>query len=827
MDEMMEIIDFQKEAPMKCFLNRLGHSGRHWHDCLEILFVLMGNSTVILADKVFTMNEGDILVINRNEMHEISSDDCTQIALQINDNFYREMLPEGTSFYFQCNSVFQENNAAFDELRHLIASLIKNNNDKAPGYQIQNSSLTYHLIYILLSNFLTSKKEYGTTKNAERISELITIINTEYYTDLSLNALSARMHLSTPYLSKYFKLNTGTTFLSYLTDVRLAHAVNDLLSSNDAIEEIALRNGFSSNLAFLQAFKKNYDCLPSAYRRSSKQHQQNKDVKKENASLFSYMDLSHHNYLASLKKYLTVPEKEHSNPSVLPKSLQVNAETSHTTSLLHTWKCFTSVGKAKELLYADIQAELTSLQKMVGFRYIKFHGIFSDDMFVYSEDKEGNPVFCFSYIDKVLDFLLSTGLKPLIQLSFMPAALAKDPDRTTFGFITSPPKKLASWTRLVKEFTLHLLDTYGREEVISWPFCVWNEPDTPNMFAFEDTEFFYRFYQVTWQTVKELAPEIAFGTPSSYFIPQDGFRNFFEDFLPWCDENHCKPDFINTHFYGTEFTPNAVAPLGMQGTLTLSSNENLFQRFVKDIRAMAKEQNLSNVPIYLTEWNSSPSHCDFLADTCFKSCYLIKNILENYDKLNSFGYWTLSDFLEEMTLPKEIFHGGLGIYTQNGIRKPAYYAFSFLSKLGDELIKKGEHYFITRSLDGYQILLYNYKHFSELYATGELFDMTPLNRYTPFSPEENLTCNITLDGLPNKTYNIIKTSISRTSGSAFDQWIKMGAPEKMSREAVTVLNETAQPIPVYTTEDVIQNELTISSTLETLEVQLITVQAQL
>lgn len=825
MDEMMEIIDFDRNAPIKCFLNRLGHSGRHWHDCLEILFVISGSSNVILSDKVFSMNEGDLLVINRNEMHEISSDDCTQIALQINDSFYSDMLPDVSSFRFQCNSVFQENDAVFDEMRHFIASLVKNNNDKAPGYQIQNTSLAYHLIYLLISNFLSNTKEYGTPKNAQRISELISIINAEYYTNLSLNNLSERMHLSVPYLSKYFKANTRSTFLAYLTDVRLAHTVNDLLSTNDPIEEIALRNGFSSNVTFLQAFKKNYDCLPSAYRRNSKQHQNETHAQHESTGIFSYMDLSHHNYLAMLNKYVDNAEnRAHILPTVLPKNLHINIDSKHIHShLTHNWRSFTSVGKAKELLYTDVQQNLSELQSHIHFEYIKFHGILSDDMYVYSQDTSGNPVYCFTYVDKILDFLLSIQLKPLIQLSFMPAALASDPSRTTFGFIVSPPKSISAWTSLVTAFTSHLIHRYGRQTVEQWPFCVWNEPDTPDMFSFGDDTLFYDFYRSTYLAVKDLDSRISFGTPSCYYIAQEEYRNFFMDFIPWCKEHGCPPDFINTHFYGTELTPAVEGTMGMAGNLTLSTDPDLFKKFIKNIRTMTQDMDMESLPIYLTEWNSSPSHQDLLGDTCYRSCYIVKNILENYDKLSAFGYWTLSDFLEEMMLPDDTFYGGLGIYTQNGIRKPAYYAFLFLNQLGDTLIKKGEHYFITRSDTSYQIILYNYKHFSNLYATGELFDMTPSNRYAPFSPEEGLNCDIVLENMPNGSYQLHQVSLNRSSGSAFDRWLAMGSPKRMNPQTVDLLNEISQPLPIFSTENVIDHELSLSVTLETQEVMLITI----
>lgn len=176
----------------------------------------------------------------------------------------------------------------------------------------------------------------------------------------------------------------------------------------------------------------------------------------------------------------------------------------------------------------------------------------------------------------------------------------------------------------------------------------------------------------------------------------------------------------------------------------------------------------------MTEWNLTFSHRNLINDTCFKSCYILKNLLRNYDRLDSFGYWSLTDLIEENAFPDELFHGGLGIYTMNGLRKNVFYAFYFANMLGDELLESGEGYFITKKEDSYQIITYNYVHYGDLFAAGELFDITRTSRYSAFNMSRQLTISATLTDVENGRYEVREYFVNRHHGSAFDLWVGFG-----------------------------------------------------
>lgn len=825
MEQLHEIIAFDNSIPVKCFLHKLGYSGRHYHDSIELLFILSGETDLIVEDAVYHLGKEDIVVININEIHELRGENCVLIAIQMKPSIFEGEIDHRDELFFDCNSCTNPNRKAFDSIRQLIAHMVKNNTTKQQNYQLLNKSFAYQLIYLLLSQFKaenSSGHSPRSHKNMERVEQIIRIINTNYASELTLDSLAEEVHLSVPYLSRFFNRQLGTTFLNYLNSVRLSHAVNELLSTDLSIEQLALENGFSSAHSFVQIFKKSYHCLPSVYRRNNQTSGDSKFI--SNAQQFtSYIEMEQYDHMQILSKYLNSEASPENTPTTSCMEYEVCIPY-QCQPLRHTWKTFLTVGSAKMLLFENVRNQLRDIQREIGYRYIKFHGILSDDMHVYQESKNGVCSYCYTYVDQVLDFLLSIGLKPLIELSFMPSALAAAPSKVCFGYITSPPRKMTEWTALIRDFIRHLITRYGREEVISWLFSVWNEPDTNyHMFGFATYEDFYPFYEATYRTVKEVCPDLSVGTPSNYYLTQYE-EHWVCGFLEWCQEHQCMPDFFNMHFYATAFSAPLLDDFSAPAAgsrIQLSEDENLFHAFVTQIRNYASQQSYAHMPVYLTEWNASPAHVDLLNDTCFLSCYIVKNILENYDCLDSFGFWTLSDFLEEYPIPPATFQGGLGMVTYNGIPKPSYHAFRFLNRLGNELVAQKDGMFLTRTGDDYQLICYHYKHFSSLYARGEMFDMTPSSRYTTFMPEETREFSITIQGILHGEYQVTEYSISRHSGSAFDKWMEMGGVEPATPEELDILRNLSVPGFQKYTLKAEDGCLRLSTVLDQLEVKLL------
>jgi xylan 1,4-beta-xylosidase len=832
MNERHEIIDFGSSIPICCFIYRLGYAARHWHNSIELLYVIKGQVEVII-NETYNLLEEDILLVNSMELHELAASDCTLFAIQIKPSLFDMRIINESKMRFDCNSSLSTGKQRFFNIKHIIAQFIKANAVKESYNQVIAMALSYSLLFELLRNFKAEDSEVNidqNRKNQERLGRILNYIGERFRGDLSLAEIAEHEHLSIPYLSQFFAKNMNMNFLSYLNKLRMDAAIKELLTSEESVETVSHNSGFPNPRAFVNLFKKEYNMLPSQYRSENRRKISLPEKKNNGSSANNYLVIEHHDYLSKLADYLShdsefdvYPNYFSAGTNITSKAIDVSKSLS---KLKHSFKTFTSVGKAKEILFSDVQDMLRILQKEIGFEHIKFHGILSDDMKVYNQTKDGKIIISFVYVDKVLDFLLSIGLKPLVQLSFMPEALAKYPDKAVFnsGFIASEPKDMDTWNNLIREFTIHLLDRYGKDQVEQWKFTVWNEPDTPTfMFGMSNQEIFYDFYKNTYNTVKSCDPNICFGSPSSFFTVSNK-THWIDRFTKWCSLNNCIPDFVNVNFYSTQYTGDCDEindTWGPVGGIKLNEDPDVFNKFVGTLRKFVDSAYGKQCEIFLTEWNSTPSHYDLISDTCFKSCYIVKNILENYDCLDSFGYWVLTDFFEEEPILKEVFHGGLGLFTYNGIKKPGYYAFYLLNKLGTELIEKGDGYFITKEKSEFRIILYNYKHYSSLYADGETFDMTFINRYTPFGSEDKREFSLLLNGVEESKYELTEYIVNRQYGSCFDKWVEMGARPLVSKEEIETLMSLSKPMINKYILSSFDKRLSINVILDLLEIRYI------
>lgn len=492
MKKVYELIRFDDSIPVKCSLNRIIQAEQHWHDSLELLMVLSGEATVVKDADALELIEGDVLVINARQIHELSGINCVIISLQIDTT----RLANGIDLpRIDCCSAGEAAPSRFDAVRQLIAKLVQVCAEHEKRQLSHAWSLLYKLIHLLSTQFASQEcHSESQKKHLERISSITAIIGEQYAQNLSLSSLAEQVHLSPTYLSRYFEQHFGVTFLAYLTQVRLTHAVSLLLTSNETIEQVAAASGFANTHAFVQAFKRRYEMLPSLFRRNNRQSQ-DRSIREYTPGFF---EVEHSHYLSALSKYLDLPVQAQEKSVATHRSLSLSM-TQPVTTLRHTWKQFVCLSRANELLMEDIRVLLRELQQRIGYQYIKFHGLLSDEMRVCQRDKNGKIVYSFAMIDNAFDFLLSIGLRPLVQLSFMPSVLAKNPSRQVLNFCVSEPRDLQEWLALIRAVTMHLIERYGLAEVERWLFCVWNEPDTStSIFGFQNNAEFYSFYRETY-----------------------------------------------------------------------------------------------------------------------------------------------------------------------------------------------------------------------------------------------------------------------------------------------------------------------------------------
>ena len=454
----------------------------------------------------------------------------------------------------------------------------------------------------------------------------------------------------------------------------------------------------------------------------------------------------------------------------------------HSQTILNT----VGAGRANEGLRADWQAQLSTVQREIGFHYIRFHGIFHDDMGVYTEDAHGNPIYNFQYVDALYDALLARHIRPFVELSFMPAALASGP-QTVFwwkGNIT-PPKDMAKWNALIQAFITHLQSRYGVDEVNHWYFEVWNEPDLHGFFTGSQSDYF-SLYKNTAESIRSVCPPCRVGGPATA-------SSWEEDWLNFIGKNHVPADFLSTHTYGV--TRSDPAPAGTDGT-SLDPSPNSITGRVRHSRELIDHSATPHLELHYTEWNSSYTGGDPILDQYIQAPYILEKLRATSPLAQSMSFWTFTDIFEEGGPPTRPFHGGFGLINLQGIRKPAYFAYKFLAQLGptDISTTDTEHSWATTKPNGaVQVLFWNY---TPIVPPTGSDDQLFYNHEQPAQPAPST--NLTIDHVANGAYQLNVYRTGYQHNDAFTAYLHMGSPANLSPAQVEALNQIANGAPTET-----------------------------
>jgi xylan 1,4-beta-xylosidase len=432
-------------------------------------------------------------------------------------------------------------------------------------------------------------------------------------------------------------------------------------------------------------------------------------------------------------------------------------------------------GRANEGLRADWQEQLALVQKEIGFKYIRMHGLLHDDMGVYKEDRQGNPIYNWQYIDKLYDFLLSVRLKPFVELGFMPADLASG-GRTIFwwkGNVT-PPKSTEKWADLVRALTRHFEERYGHDEVKTWYFEVWNEPDIA--FYTADLKDYVKLYKTTAEAIKSVSPDYRVGGPAS------AMPYAFETALvEYCATNHVPIDFVSTHAYGVK--EGFVDETGWKGTVLDTDPAAVSGRMVHS-RELLRASKLPNLELHFTEWSSSYTPTDPVHDQYHQATFILDKIKNAQEAVNSLSYWVFTDIFEENGPRMTPFHGGFGLLNYQAIKKPAYYAYQFLNRLGPtELVNADPASWVTTdAAGGIQALFWDFTPIAPPQGTN---DQAFYKGDLPPKPKGKVRFEIT--DVPEGTYLVEVFRAGYHVNDAYGTYLALGSPSQLSPAQVQAI----------------------------------------
>jgi xylan 1,4-beta-xylosidase len=371
-----------------------------------------------------------------------------------------------------------------------------------------------------------------------------------------------------------------------------------------------------------------------------------------------------------------------------PERIVVDAGAA-TTPFPHFWEQTFGSGRAILSLRQSYRDDLRTVKQATDFQSIRFHGIFNDEVGLYDPDrKTKNPglaaqaaddasVYNFSYVDQIYDGLLAEGVRPYVEMSFMPKKMASDPAALhAFWYKpnVSPPKDYALWDAMIRAFAAHLIDRYGIEEVATWKFEVWNEPNIDFWVGNPKQTTYFELYDHTARALKSVSPRLQVGGPST------AQAAWVTPFLEHAKANDVPVDFVSTHVYANDTAQNVL------GTNEDVPRDTMVWRAVKMVHEEIASSPYPKMPLIFSEYNASYANEPNVTDSTYVGPWLANNIRLCDGLTESMSYWAFSDVFEEQGVVRTPFYGGFGLLAADHIPKPALNIFRALHKLGDRRI---------------------------------------------------------------------------------------------------------------------------------------------
>jgi xylan 1,4-beta-xylosidase len=425
-------------------------------------------------------------------------------------------------------------------------------------------------------------------------------------------------------------------------------------------------------------------------------------------------------------------------------------------SFPHFWEQMFGSGRALLSLRDTYRHDLRTVKDATDFKFVRFHAILHDEIGIYDEDKHGAARYNFSYVDQIYDGLLENGVRPFVELSFMPRKLASRTTVQGFAYhpFVSPPRDYARWDALIANFAAHLIERYGIDEVAQWYFEVWNEPNLDFWAGVPAQASYWKLYDHTARALKQVNSRLRVGGPST------AQAAWVSEFIRHTSEQQVPLDFVSTHVYGNDTSKDVFK------THEYISRAEMVCRAAKKVHDEVTASARPSIPIIWSEYNATYFNEPNITDSVFMGPWLADTLRRCDGLTDMMSYWTFSDVFEEQGVVRRPFYGGFGLIAAGGIPKPAFNAFKMLHELGEQrFATDSEHALITRRGDGsFVIALWNYV------APGHSAPALNFTLRLPQSARTARLCRLDVD-----------------HGDVASAYVQMGSPQYPTRDQLQAL----------------------------------------
>ncbi len=797
----------QSESIVTCQFSTKPNKEMHFHQDIEIIYVLDGVLEVIFEKEEKLLKTDEFLLVNTNVRHCYRSKGEVLVGSIFIDYIQLMGMFGGGSVYFLCNSA-EEKSESYDNLRYFIRQLFNYyHTDEGQGNILRNS-IAYQLLYILTSEFIVKKgmRQYESLRGIsdERMNDILNELMTNFREQITLQGLADKLYLSNAYLSKYIKKNFGMSFLKLLNNIRMEHAVSELIYSDKMIVRIALDSGFPNLTGFNRTFREIYHMTPAEYRKETLEKRET--VKKEEADKET---------LKRVENYLTYNKVE-VKPAEDLAVTSVEADAQISRAMDFNWNQMLNAGRAEDLLRFDYREHVRYLIDKLKIKYVRIWNVISDEMMIQLDENKSE--YNFNLLDKVFDFILQIEAKPFVEMGFKTKEIYENIQHNiTGGGDLNQFKILEKNKGFLVEFVKHLVKRYGVEEVETWYFELEKNPVLKTKV---DPSSYAETFQNLYHIFKSYIPNVKIGGAGLCLNYVE--KDFVENIRIWKKKN-LKLDFLSIYSYPYIMNEDLLDG----GRNAYSSDESYLYNQIREAKRICAEEGFDIPRFFVTEWSNTLSNRNPINDSCYKSAYVMKNLIQSSQEADMIGYWVATDLFSDYYDTKRILFGGCGLITRDMIRKSVFYAYSFLNKLEKNLLSKSRNAIITGdNKKRFSICCHNYRHFNFRYYLQEENEIPFERLNTLYENNESLQINFKIRNVQNGTYQVKKYYVNRDHGDIQAEWGKIGYYDDLSATEIEYYREITQPGMQIESLEVTNEVLEIETILKAQEVQTIIITEQ-
>lgn len=758
------------------------HSKKSFLD-YDFFLVLEGTMRISKDKETFFLGKDDIFLFEPGYEYHISSAGNNVILSIVLDSRFFLLGRSPRTGHYVCNSA-ADSSRSYRPLRQLLMQIAYTSTDTSEAVELHLTSHAYRLLYYLNTYHYEQNQEQLTPTNnkkyQERITNILNYIHHNYATPITLQEAADSLHLSAPYLSAFFKQNMNLNFNTYVNQVRLKHAVDDLIYTEKSITAITFDNGFASMNAFNKLFKEKYQTTPHRYRLEKREERlfqphSNEEIVRE---------LSSEDYQYLLEDY-GQPVDDFFHDIQFPFQETIEVADMHTsTPVAPIWKTLLNVGPLSRLSQRYIEKQLAGIQESVGFSHARIEYALNPQLFLTHTPE--HELFNFAAFDFTIDILRMQQLVPYLDLSIPIEQLSTNSQ----GEIVVD---LEQYISLLASFIRHNANMYGPDFMETWYFEI-SPHRRLSQNEFESPESFANRFLKAHRLIKTFLPNAKVGgICHDVILPFAQYRTILE----LLKEQQIIPDFLSLGIFPYESLPASEendSPNGMYYTRDTSYALHKVTEFKKLLSEYYDKLPSVHIAYLAVDF----FHGHYLNDTCFQSTFLFHNTVDLIEEVDMLGYYQLSDIASQEEEISGFLDGRTGLFNKYGIRKPGCHLLDVFSNCRNNLVQKSDDFVILKgAVDRYMIGLCNYTYVNELNSFTMHHKIPIEDAYKVYESPKTKNVELKLHNLAPGEYDIILFQINPKHGSALDEWARNGYWNRFSREELEYMRKILQPLRTY------------------------------